>query len=36
MDPNLVQGLHKIKEFLEQGIFTQQEFDEQKRVLMDL
>jgi hypothetical protein len=34
MDPMLVQGLHQMKEFLHQGIFTQQEFDDQKAKLM--
>jgi hypothetical protein len=36
MDPRLVTGLQQIKEFRDQGIFTQQEFDDQKRTLMDL
>jgi hypothetical protein len=36
MDPMLVKGLHQIKEFLDQGIFTQQEFNEQKQKLIHL
>ena len=36
MDPQLVTGLLQIKDFLIQGIFTQQEFDDQKRALMTL
>jgi hypothetical protein len=31
MDLELVKGLQQIKKNLEQGIFTQQEFDWQKR-----
>jgi hypothetical protein len=36
MDPMLVQGLRQMKEFLQQGIFTQKEFDDQKTKLMQL
>ena len=36
MDPELVKGLKQIKEFLEQGIFTHQEFDDQKKKLIAL
>ena len=36
MDPELLKGLHQIKECLNQGIFTQEEFDEQKKKLMEL
>ncbi len=36
MDPQFFKGLQQIKECLEQGILTPQEFDDQKRTLMDL
>jgi hypothetical protein len=35
MDPELVKGLQQIKKFLDDGTFSQQDFDNQKSALLD-
>jgi hypothetical protein len=35
MDPELVKGLQQIKKFLDDGTFSQQDFDKQKSALLD-
>ncbi len=36
MDPELVKGLQQIKKFLDDGTFSQQDFDKQKSALLDV
>jgi hypothetical protein len=35
VDPELVKGLQQIKKFLDDGTFSQKEFDKQKSALLD-
>ena len=35
MDPELVKGLQQIKKFLDDGTFSQEDFDKQKSALLD-
>ncbi len=35
MDPELVKGLEQIKKILDDGTFSQQDFDKQKSALLD-